>query len=345
MRHDFLHGQDAHARKWSIIIPALNEERHIQPCLDAVCSLGEGSFEVIVVDNGSVDRTIAIAKSYSARLRIRVVTRRGVTIGVLRNTGAAIATGRILIFLDADCLIPSNFLKHASRCLENSPPIVAGAYYALPPNAGWPARLWHQRFHAGRQGAVGYIPGGNLVIDRALFRKLGGFDPKLRSNEDSQFCSRARAAGIPVVVFPELATIHLGAEKNLRAFIARQTWHGSNVLSKAGMKGNVRALGLAGYTLFCLGGAFAALCAEWFVVSAAMAGAFLVPPIVLSLRGPRLKARAGDVPLLVLLLAIYAFVRACVLPRALIRCIQQRRHAKTMPSSSWDIGQYADSGR
>ncbi len=326
-------GGEPCSKRWSIIIPAFNEEEHIHICLESVCGLirGEHRLEVVVVDNGSTDRTVAIALSYSGRVTLRVLEMPSARIGALRNAGAETATGEFLVFLDADCLLTPLWLECASTVLEGHPATVAGAYYAMPPDAGWPARIWHQRFHAGRQGPVSYLPGGNLVMERRLFGKLGGFDPHLRSNEDSQFCSRARAVGIPVIAFPELAAVHLGAEKTLLQFIKRQIWHGSNVLNQLGFRGNARAVGLAAYTFFCLVCALIALLSGQFAALVAAVGVLSVPPVLTSLRGPRLKARIGKVPLLIILLTVYAVVRACVLPRALFESFQQRTIARAEP--------------
>lgn len=333
MAQDAADGQEISSCEWSIIIPAFNEEAHIQACLESICALAcqQGGPEVVLVDNGSTDRTVAIAATYSERLNLKILQIPGATVGALRNAGAGVAAGKFFAFLDADCLARPYWLEHASAVLEKNPSSVAGAYYALPPDPGWPARLWHQRFHAGRCGAVSYLPGGNLMMERLLFWKIGGFDPKLRSNEDSQFCSRARACDTPILAFPELATIHLGAEKDLPQFIRRQVWHGSNVLSQAGIKGNIRAIGLAGYTLFCLFCAVPALLSGHFAFFVIAVGALLIPPVLMSLRGPRLKNRIAAVPLLIVLLTVYAVVRACVLPQALVRAIQQRRFTELAP--------------
>lgn len=308
---------------WSIIIPARNEEKHIDLCLQSLCKLeGSGRFEVIVVDNGSTDRTVAIVHSYRERLHLRLAVEQTATVGGLRNLGAGLAEGMYLAFLDADCLAPPSWLRDASQVLRHHPAAVAGSPYALPPEARWPARVWHARFHEGKQGEAAYVPGGCMLMERSVFWKVGGFDSRLRSNEDSQFCSRARASGLPVFVAPSLSVTHLGVETSLLHFARRQRWHGSNVINRAGFRGNVRAIALAAYTLLCLL-AIAAFALSFRPFAAALGfGILLLPVFWMGFRPGRGGRSRNPLPLLLLLL-VYAVVRACVLPAAVFRAARQ----------------------
>src|ERR1700704_3926569 len=94
----------------TIIIPAFNEEKMIGFCLDSLTRLNfaRERFEVVVVDNGSRDKTLAIAKSFQDRLNLKVLQQAGVRISALRNLGAHAALGDIVAFLDADCLPASD---------------------------------------------------------------------------------------------------------------------------------------------------------------------------------------------------------------------------------------------
>lgn len=313
----------AFAQEWSIIIPARNEEMNIARCLDSLCQLNSerDSFEVLVCDNGSTDDTVALAQKYAGKLNLTVLSFPGLPIGALRNAGARHASRRNLAFLDADCTVKPDWVEQANQVLDQCATAVIGSPYALPESAGWPARLWHKRFHAGREGEVSYIPAGNLLVAKSLFWSLRGFDAKLRSNEDSQFCSRARQRGIRVLAFPQLAAIHFGAEKDLRHFIRRQLWHGSNVVNGRGLHGNARAIGLAMYTFACLVVLLAGIpLADPKLIAGAVL-AMLLPPLCLALRGRNIGLKQFG-PLSFLLLT-YGIVRACVLPVAVFRGMQR----------------------
>ena len=311
---------------WSIIIPVRNGEMHIGRCLESLTKLEfDGKFEVIVVDNGSTDATGSIVRSYLPRLKIEILQRPKLHVGAVRNAGAEKAQGRSLAFLDADCAVAPSWLSTANRILNQHREAVIGAQYALPPEAGWPSRVWTRYFLDHKQGKTSYVPGGDLLIDAQLFRRIGGFDPALRSNEDSQFCSRAKASGIPVLTFKELAVVHFGAEKDLRHFARRQFWHGSNVLNAAGLKGNIRAIGLAAFTLTCVLSLF--LFGVTLQLPAILCSglALLLAPVGLALLSARRRWIWRDLPSLFVLLLTYALVRALVLPVAIARAVSPAR--------------------
>src|ERR1039458_10266218 len=96
----------------SIIIPAFNEEQSIRQCLDSLVRMGSPreSFEVIVVDNGSTDRTPEVVRSYSGALDLTVLAKADAHVSALRNVGALHARGSTFAFLDADCTVPPGWL-------------------------------------------------------------------------------------------------------------------------------------------------------------------------------------------------------------------------------------------
>jgi len=309
-------------KTWSVIIPTRNEGAHIGKCLESLWRLRYdlSSVEVIVADNGSVDRTLQVVSEYDDRLDITVLQIPGVRVGAVRNAGARAACGRFLAFLDADCEVGPDWLEEASQLLEKRATVI-GAPYALPSEAGWPARVWFWRFDRTRSGQVSYVPAGNLLLPRDTFWSIGGFDAEMAANEDAQFCSRARAAGFDVVAYERLYIVHHGAERNLKHFARRQLWHGSAVINRAGLRANQRAIGLAAYTLACVCCfMLAVLLGSPTALLACLLGLF-VPAVVLTLAGRPWKTRLQDAPLLIILIVTYSLARAAVLPIALLRGI------------------------
>jgi glycosyltransferase involved in cell wall biosynthesis len=101
--------------KISAIIPAYNEEKMIK---DAILSLKEQQFpkkdfEIVVIDDGSSDRTSEIAKKYADK----VVKQKNSGPYIARNRGAKIAKGEILVFIDADTRVEKNFFKEIMRTM------------------------------------------------------------------------------------------------------------------------------------------------------------------------------------------------------------------------------------
>lgn len=240
----------------SVIIPALNEEKVIEQCLNCLVrqTLRADQFEVIVVDNGSVDRTLEIARTFGGLLDLTIVKKKDSYISALRNLGAASANGQFVAFLDADCLAPPQWLSHAVNLLRCGDGGVVGSFYTVPNDSSWLAKAWYEDMPRLRQGIVSYVPSGTLFVSRAVFLKVGGFDPTLQTSEDFEFCQRVAGAGYRVLAFPELSTVHLGTPQTLWSFYRKQRWHGNGV--RTVFLRNKLHLGFAktvlqtGYTLF-----------------------------------------------------------------------------------------------
>ena len=217
--------------RFSIIIPAKNEERVIGTCLQHIADsdFRADDFEVILADNGSTDRTLEIFRSWSDRLNLSAVERPGVSIAALRNTAAAISRGTLLGFLDADCLVPRNWLKDAEDFLNAPNSGIVGAHFRIPHDSSWIARYWFDDEHSNRAGETSYVPSGDLLVSRSTFDRIGGFDESLQTNEDYEFCQRAKRAGFSVNSFPQLEVIHLGTPQSISAFYRKQAWHGQHV--------------------------------------------------------------------------------------------------------------------
>jgi glycosyltransferase involved in cell wall biosynthesis len=218
--------------RFSIIIPAKNEERVIGTCLQHIADLNfrADDFEVILADNGSTDRTLEIFRSWSDRLNLSELERPGVSIAALRNAAAAISRGTLLGFLDADCLVARNWLKDAEEFLQGADARIVGSHYRIPPDSSWIARCWFEDEHRNRAGETSYVPSGDLLVSRQTFDRVGGFDESLQTNEDYEFCQRAKRAGCSVCSFPQLEVIHRGTPQSISAFYHKQAWHGQHVL-------------------------------------------------------------------------------------------------------------------
>jgi glycosyltransferase involved in cell wall biosynthesis len=244
----------------SVVIPTLNEEAVIGRCLQSLSKndLPKSAFEVIVVDNGSVDKTIAIAKSFERDLALSALSVKQAYISALRNRGAAEARGKFLAFLDADCLAPETWLSTALRRLERNDGGIMGAHYQIPDDATWVGRLWTLDRFAEKAGKVSYVPAGDLLIDRQTFSSIGGFNESIQTNEDFELCERVRAKGLPVMAYRDLSVTHLGTPRTLQAFYRKQRWHGMHVfrvfMADPDKKKNRRPVLLASYAAACIVG-------------------------------------------------------------------------------------------
>jgi glycosyltransferase involved in cell wall biosynthesis len=210
--------------KISVIIPAKNEATLLGFCLDAIKkqSYPKNCFEIILVDNGSIDETVQIAKTFDCL----VLDGSGLTIAGLRNLGVKFSTGEILAFLDADCVPEENWLQQILlRLLSKN--CITGSRCDIPiKNPTWIEQAWY----ANRQNQtieVGYINSGNLAVFKNDFEKIGGFNEKLETGEDSEFCFRAKKY-LPIISDSSIRVVHLGNPKTVLQFFKRELWHGKN---------------------------------------------------------------------------------------------------------------------
>ena len=102
----------------SLIIPLYNRPEEIRELLESLCLQSDANFEVIVVEDGSSQKSDGIVDSFRDRLRIKYYFKDNSGPGQSRNYGAERASGNYFIFLDSDCLIPSHYIDSVKSYLE-----------------------------------------------------------------------------------------------------------------------------------------------------------------------------------------------------------------------------------
>ncbi len=242
----------------SFVIPVRDDAEGLRRCLRSVqASSKQGTrVQIIVIDNGSRDDSAAVAKEAGA-LVIRAPRER---VSAARNLGAAVASGDLLAFVDADHEIAPDWLEHATARLEADPGAAAfGAPYLSPPGASLVQRAYDLlRSHGSVAEDVEWLGTGNLVVTREVFTRVGGFDPALETCEDVDFCRRVRASGYRLVSDPALRSIHHGDPASLRAVFVGELWRGrDNVRVSFRRPRSVRSLFSLGMSVAMLAGLLA----------------------------------------------------------------------------------------
>lgn len=211
----------------SIIIPALNEERHIAKCLKAISGLDRTGLEVetIVVDNGSTDSTVEIARAHGAL----VLVKPGVNVSAVRNHGVEHSRGDLLAFVDADCTVSNDWLKHALQTFASESADAVGSFHQIPQEAGWIGRT-AELVQSVKVGSVAkYIPSGNLLVKRSCFEAIGGFNASLETSEDVDLCNRLKKNGCKIFLNPKISSTHLGSPMGASEMFKREMWHGKSM--------------------------------------------------------------------------------------------------------------------
>lgn len=311
------------AFRFSIVVPVKNDEKNIFKCLDSLTRLSgtAGAFEVIVVDNGSTDRTVEVVNRFRDSLCLTVLTKPDVFISALRNSGGAIAKGSWLVFLDSDCQVRNNWLSEAQAAIDSGCGSIIGSYYEIPDSSTWVARYWFGDRQRKPRGQTPFLPSGDLFFQKDVFERIGGFNEGIQTNEDVEICRRAAQAGFPVFCIPELAVIHWGTPQTLVQFFKKNRWHGKHVL-KVFLQNpllllNIKPLLLTFYTILCLAGIGASFVLAFLhgnhapLLLAVLA--LLVPPCGLGLFAAiKMRSPMAVAPMSILYL-VYALARAASL--------------------------------
>jgi hypothetical protein len=201
----------------SVIVPVLNGARVLPLCLESLAAsdFPRSRWELIVVDDASVDDSPLLAASYTSHLLRLTGEPSGPA--AARNRGAEVARGRRLVFVDADVRVHTDALRLFSELFERQPDLgaVFGAYDAAPTAPGLISQyrnLLHHYVHTVEAGDAETFWAGLGAVRADVFRRAGGFDAKRYSRpqiEDVELGYRIRALGYQILLRPDIQGTHL----------------------------------------------------------------------------------------------------------------------------------------
>jgi len=179
-------------------------------CLVAVKASEYHKFELIVVDDGSTDDSGLIAKAMGCRVIVGNSNRGA---GHARNLGVAVATGEVLLFVDADVVIRPTTIRQAVQALADGRwDAVFGSYTSETPAQGFFSQfhnlLHHYTHQHGRENAVTFWTGCGAVR-RNAFEAVGGFDERHPPMEDIALGYALSAAGFRIRLDKTMQVTHL----------------------------------------------------------------------------------------------------------------------------------------
>lgn len=193
----------------SIVIPCYNAERYLAQTVGSVLDQTQSAHQIIIVDDGSTDSSLAIARKFEAATDglVQVHSERSASAARTRNLGAAFATGDALMFLDADDVLAPDALEALSKALmEQRGAVAACPWRRLEQKGGqWLSRPASCALRRPDQDALmawltgWYYPPCSVLWSRDAFFRTGGWDEDATVNDDGDLMMRALAMGMPLV--------------------------------------------------------------------------------------------------------------------------------------------------
>ena len=192
------------ARTISVIVCAHNEAQYLAACLHSLLAQSRPPDEILVINNTSTDATRAVAQQIP---HVRVVDEPRKGLVVARETGRRLASGDVLVYVDADCRAPLTWLERVERRFERDPDLIAmsGPYRFY--DWDWWGRLLIRAYDftlaPATQVLVKYILrigtifyGGNFAVRADALARIGGFDTTIEFHgEDTNIGRRLYAIG------------------------------------------------------------------------------------------------------------------------------------------------------
>jgi glycosyltransferase involved in cell wall biosynthesis len=206
----------------SVIVPCYNAEPTIDLQLQALANQSwTESWEIIIADNGSTDRTVELAESYREKLpNLRIVDASGKSgAAYAKNCGVNASTGEALLFCDADDEVSPEWVSRMGCALLEHNFVASGLEYEKL-NTPWTLRSRRKSQKNGLQSynRPPYLPhaaGCSLGVKRSIYDAVGGFDESFSPLDDTDFCWKVQLSGTKLHFVPD-AVVHYRFRDNLK---------------------------------------------------------------------------------------------------------------------------------
>ncbi len=203
--------------RYSVIVPVYNRPKEVEELLESLCTQTFTDFEVIVVEDGSTDKSDTVCERYQERLDLHYHFKPNSGPGPSRNYGADRATGDYLIILDSDVIVPPDYLLTIDNELKARPTDAFGgpdrAHPSFNPiqkaiNYAMTSFFTTGGIRGGKKKMDKFYPRSfNMGIRKSVFQQVGGFAP-IRYGEDIDLSTRLFQAGCDCRLFPEAYVYH-----------------------------------------------------------------------------------------------------------------------------------------
>ncbi len=208
----------------SIIIPAYNEERFLEDCLNSIIDVDfpKTQYEIIVVNDGSTDRTFEIANSHRTKSdNIVVLSKTNGGKASAQNYGIRVARGKYILVTDADAVVNKDWISRMVEHLERND-IVVGAYYAKNPQ-NWLEKVQNAQYLIKfKYGGVRGIPstGVNIAFKKEIVDVVGEFNEN-KTSTTADFITRGKSKGLKMYYDPDVY-VYTKCTSNIRGFFKQK---------------------------------------------------------------------------------------------------------------------------
>ena len=203
--------------RYSVIVPVYNRPAEVDELLGSLCKQTLKDFEVIVVEDGSTEKSDTICNQYKDRLDLKYYYKENTGPGPSRNYGAERSNGEWLIILDSDVIVPDDYLENIQKELDREHCDAFGgpdrAHESFSPiqkaiNYSMTSFFTTGGIRGGKQKMDKFYPRSfNMGIYRNVFKRVGGFD-NIRYGEDIDLSTRLFEAGYICRLFPDAYVYH-----------------------------------------------------------------------------------------------------------------------------------------